>query len=378
MLSELEQIAEDHLKSSLNVISEALAPLSARQAELEARTESRLQSLTRLLTSLTNDIKDKFYPSSASLLSPNLPPTSTSKALANISLKCPSNPPTTTTTASPCTPGIPPYPLSAVPPSTDYSSSSNRDFDIDSASRTLAISPMTVENLLDFEQQLTNKVLSYFHECLRIHSNVVNSFSLEKLWYESHTSTVFVRFYSISMCYTVFSHLKNIPTACPDQPKVSTFILPQHKFHFKVLSNQAYRLRVSDPSSNTRIEYKNDSLVLSQKTDLKTWKIKALFKYYHNCSQCEKSFINKKELNYHNDVDHSTKLNSQLLNDDLLPPTVSESLPLTTSSVPSSFKCKVCSLLFTSRTDLESHKVSVHDQDYLRCSLCDLTFLDNC
>ena len=38
MLSELEQIAEDQLKSSLNVISEALAPLSARQAGLKQET----------------------------------------------------------------------------------------------------------------------------------------------------------------------------------------------------------------------------------------------------------------------------------------------------------------------------------------------------
>ena len=145
---------------------------------------------------------------------------------------------------------------------------SNDDPAIDSANRTLGFYPISEKDFnseaININDELYLHVSRFMTKILGIPYSTVISFKAIKIWYSNYSQTVYVEFFFPHMCHCIFKHLKNLSGPY----RVFKFIPPSYKHQFRILTDQAYRLRNSSSPHQTKIEFLNNGLVLSAKKSL--------------------------------------------------------------------------------------------------------------
>ena len=260
-----QQILDTILLSLDKSLKSAISSITERQDKLEEVSSRNLTLLQNQVSNLLLSISGQQFElepdhtQNKEILS-NLDPQAPNLDIdVSVKSKSPSQVPYLTDQIESIS-SIPVSPSSISIPSTR----GNKNPDIDAASRTLGFYPFKeceLDAVDTHENFLISSAVTFMENVLKIPKFTIRKFLFKKAWYSRFSSTIYIEFSAKTMCHTVFKHLPNLSPPF----RVFQFILPPHQHQFRILSDQAFHIRSEDRSCKTRVEYKDDSLVLSIK-----------------------------------------------------------------------------------------------------------------
>ena len=225
---DLTTLAEQAMAGAAAAVSDAIAPLTARQEAFKLRTDDRITKLHGELKNISRLIHPK---------------TSALQTCSQVDEPTPVRAPESLT----------PYSL----PST--TTSPRERILLSSGSRTLGFFPITQSHTSSTEGRPLHHALDLFMKnALLIPIPELARIEVKKIWYNSKKSMLLAEFYSIHMCHIVFKYMKNLQA--PN--RIEKYIPPCLKTTYQDLARQAYELRHRHGYFSTRVDYDCSGLVL--------------------------------------------------------------------------------------------------------------------